>query len=297
MRPSAPPSDTGVRGELFRGGLHLASGIWDLRWLLVGRRRRAFTLIELLVVVAVIGILMSLVMPALGYARVTARVTQCTGNLRNIGQGWQMYAEDFRDYAMPQVWFGSPSVYWWGANTNPADYTVGLLAPYLGEEAGLDNVFDCPEQPWGSYIPQGSARGPTTTYGYNGLCFAPPASGWFPGTLPPGCNARWKQMGEVEGASQVFAFADTGLDWTNAGTVSNNCFLDGPMVPWGSRWGQNRYPTLRFRHHGRAVVTFADGHVEAIAKGRARITSTASDIGYVGDSLAPHYVPDWDEWF
>lgn len=250
---------------------------------------------ELLVAVSVISILMSLVLPALGAARRTARATKCSHNLRNLGQGWQIYADDFRDYAMPQVWFAArPAIYWWGANGEPADHSVGLLAPYLGQEAGLDNAFDCPEQPWGSYIPQGLARGPTTTYGYNALYLAPRASGWG---VPRSANAHWKTLGEIEGASQLFVFADTAMDWTNAGRVSNNCYLDGPYVPWGGSWHRNGYPTLSFRHHGRAVVAFADTHVEAIAKTRATITSTASDIGYVGDGMAPHYVPDWDEWF
>lgn len=63
------------------------------------RRRRAsgFTLIELLVVVAIIGILIAVLLPALGRARTAARITSTLANLRDIGIGMQAYSNDFRD--------------------------------------------------------------------------------------------------------------------------------------------------------------------------------------------------------
>lgn len=57
--------------------------------------RRVFTLIELLVVVAIIAILAALLLPSLASAREMAKQTRCSANLRQIGGGVNMYADDW----------------------------------------------------------------------------------------------------------------------------------------------------------------------------------------------------------
>jgi prepilin-type N-terminal cleavage/methylation domain-containing protein len=73
------------------------------------RHRVGFTLIELLVVIAIIAILAAILFPVFAQARAKARQATCSSNLRQIGVGILMYAQDY-DELLPTGLVAGPNV-------------------------------------------------------------------------------------------------------------------------------------------------------------------------------------------
>ena len=88
---------------------------------------RAFTLIELLVVIAVLGILASLLLPALARSKAQAYQAQCVNNLKQLGTAIQMYADDHDDRLPGPLWQGLYATYY--DDTTRMPY---YIATYLG---------------------------------------------------------------------------------------------------------------------------------------------------------------------
>ncbi|TWT97026.1 Type II secretion system protein G precursor [Botrimarina colliarenosi] len=94
--------------------------------MLISRRRVAgFTLVELLVVVAIIGILVALLLPAIQAAREAARRNQCQNNLKQIGLACLNY-ESARN-GLPPASSNSPAT-----RLNGLGWQVYIL-PFLEE--------------------------------------------------------------------------------------------------------------------------------------------------------------------
>ncbi len=64
---------------------------------------RAFTLVELLVIIAVVGVLVAMLLPALTQARESAYKVQCLSNLRQIGLGITSYANAYKNAIPPNA--------------------------------------------------------------------------------------------------------------------------------------------------------------------------------------------------
>src|SRR5947208_4039467 len=103
-----------------------------------GSRHAGFTLVELLVVIAIIGVLVALLLPAVQAARESARRSQCTNSLRQLGLALHNHHDTFNVLPFARTGGRPQSISW-----------APLILPYM-EQKNLLDLFCSP-------IPNGSS--------------------------------------------------------------------------------------------------------------------------------------------
>lgn len=228
-------------------------------------RTAGFTLVELLVVIAVVGVLASLLFPALARARVKGQTAVCVGNHRQLSLALHLYAGDAEDRlpynhgaagTLAAVASGrydnwATSLLNWEldpSNTNLHWLRAGGLGPFLGGGVG---VYRCPADRVLSPIQRAAGwDGRARSVSLNAMVGD---AGEFMAGGRNTNNPYYRQylrLGDIRAVSDIFTFIDEHPDSVNDGYFLN-------------RVGRAEWVDLPGSGHGGAgVLSFLDGHGE-----------------------------------
>lgn len=229
------------------------------------KHARAFTLVEMMVVVAVIGILASLLLPAISKAKEKAWRIKCVSNLRQVGQAFILYADDHKGQ-LPPLNSGGP----WGSTvvpTNPTNWWYQILTDghYMPETNDVQGIWRCP-----------AVRGDdfNTPFGKRMDGYGPVEGKVYISKLPSIIDYAYKADGtprgssyltEIKRPSQLWLVGDVGVP-KDPKNVPDGGYKTDIVTFAPDEYGDYAHTIPKqpaVRHGSKANVSFVDNHVEA----------------------------------
>jgi prepilin-type N-terminal cleavage/methylation domain-containing protein len=229
------------------------------------RQRDGFTLIELLVVLAVIGVLASLLLPAINRAKAQSQGIHCLSQLRQLNLAWIMYASDYNDrlvYNLGGDRAGKIVVTNWSANwvnnvmsweldpdnTNRSFIAHAKLSPYTGM---VPNLYRCPADRVVSEVQRAAGwRSRVRSISMNAMLGYPGSSFRNGVNLNNPGFVQFLRLSSIPDPARIFVFLDEHPDSINDGYFLNN--------PEDDEW----VALPASYHHGSGTISYADGHGE-----------------------------------
>ncbi|MEZ6057986.1 MAG: DUF1559 domain-containing protein [Planctomycetaceae bacterium] len=273
------------------------------------RRRPGFTLIELLVVISVIGVLVSLLLPAVQSVRESARRTQCQDHLHNLAVGLINYESTHKTLPPGSMQQGAiypqRSGWGWGAMTLPFleqkplyDLIIFEQENTVGTNLGLLStplaIWRCPSSPSPEQI---LAQTPGQV---NVLL----ATGNYPGNgavLSAVSSTRWGDI--TDGASNTILVGENQFQEGVFGLESYTSSWIG-IISFPDEYGPNSIPHLGIseltrinkgsgfagafgsQHPGGAQFAFGDGSVTFLSENMSMETYIAMGTHNGGETFS-----------